>query len=112
MERGEVPEEAIKRETEEETGITFSTYKQLWVCQSNLGLVESYKYYYLARGPINFGAQHLDPGGEKIRVEYLSYEQFIEHLTQKDTFRDLGDRIVKEYLLPGNEEALKELLFG
>jgi len=85
---------------EEETGITFETFEKLHQVSSNIGLVENYKYYYIARNPIHFGEQQLDPGGEKITLEYITFEQMVEYIKCHEVFRDIGDRLLREYILP------------
>lgn len=109
---GESPDVSIKRETEEETGIVFESYEKLHTAYSNIWIVESHKYYYLARNPLSFGQQQLDPGGEKIRLEYITFEQLIDFVKKWEVFRDLGDWLLREYVLPGKEEELKKLLFS
>lgn len=108
---GESPSEAVQRETLEETWIEFEHYEELCVLRSNIWLVESYKYYYLARDPKSFGAQSLDEWGEKITLYYLSYDEFVEAIKNDEIFRDLGTRILRTYILPWKEDELKKLLF-
>ncbi len=111
IDSGEEPDAAIVREVAEETGITFNEFFPLTSVSSNVGLVESYKHYYLARGPLSFGEQQLD-GGELISVEYISFEDFIEHVKRGDLFYDLGNWFLREYVVPGKIDELKELLFS
>lgn len=89
----------------------FETYEKLCTCYSNIGIIEAYKYYYIARNPLSFGEQHLDPGGEKLTLEYITFEQMIEYIKKGEVFRDLGTWILREYILPGKEEELKKILF-
>lgn len=109
---GEDADMSIRRETEEETGIVFWEYTKLVLTHCNVWLVESYKHYYLARNPISFGEQRLDPGGEKITVEYITFDQMLECIKNGEVFRDVGDWILRNYIITWKEEDLKKLLFG
>lgn len=60
---------------------------------------------------MSFDQQQLD-GGEIISVEYISFEQFLEHIKHGEIFYDLGTWILREYVVTGKEQELKELLFG
>lgn len=112
LDLGEVPEDGIQREIEEETWIKFQTFEKLHQVWSNIGLVENYKYYFVARNPVHFGEQQLDTGGERISIEYITFEQMIEYIMMGEVFRDVGDWMLRKYILPWKEEALRRLLFG
>ena len=108
----ENPDEAIRRETREETGIEFGTFERIATAHSNIWLIEAYKYVYIVRDPVSFGEQHLDPGGEKLKLEYITFDEMIEYIKRDEVFREIGNRILREYILPGKEEDLRKILFG
>lgn len=62
LELHEEPDAAVRREVEEETGIVFDVYEKLTAIESNVGLVEAYRYFYIARQPRVFGEARLDAG--------------------------------------------------
>lgn len=107
----EDPDDCIRREVEEETGIVFWSFEQVLIEPCNVGDVEAYRYWYIARNPESFGDQNVDVGGEKIDVQYISFQELIDFAKQNIVLREFGPWILREYILPGKEDELKKLLF-
>lgn len=112
IEQGEDADMAIKREVEEETGIVFAQIEKIHTGKSNIWLVDSSRHYYIARQPVSFGQQNLDVGGEKIEIEYITFEQMLDLVFAGKVFNTLGDWILREYVLTGKIGELRSLLFG
>jgi ADP-ribose pyrophosphatase len=75
--------EAAKRETIEETGMTFKSWRLIYVTQSS-SKVESFLYVYLATDFIGQTEQHLDPG-EKIKIMELGFDDVSDILLSPET---------------------------
>src|SRR3989344_4788795 len=68
-----------KRELLEETGFASDDWT-LWK-KLELGLnIEFYTYYYIARNCRKTGNQSLDKGGEKIKIKFMQFDDFLETL--------------------------------
>ncbi len=102
----------VRREVEEETGIVFESFEKVLTQQCNIGNIEGYRYGYIARNPISFGEQKLDAGGEKVVLDYITFEQMIEFVKEDKIFREFNPRIIKEFIIPGKIEELRKILFG
>lgn len=72
---GESPRHTAKRELLEETGLKPQTLK-LWKINHDHGRVEAKHYLFIAQNCTKVAEQRFD-GGEKIKVMYLSFEEFI-----------------------------------
>lgn len=51
-------------------------------------------------------------GGEKIEIEYITFEQMLDLVFAGKVFNTLGDWILREYVLTGKIGELRSLLFG
>jgi 8-oxo-dGTP pyrophosphatase MutT (NUDIX family) len=74
IEKGESPEEAIKRELQEETGYQFSEIEFLSSLYANPATANNKTHCYIARGGKLIGKQQLGIG-EEIEIELVSPEQ-------------------------------------
>lgn len=78
---------------------------------SGLGRVQ-HVHFYITRDFDGPGKQNLDPG-EKIELVSLTFEQFLEQMTQDD--RRAGEFNLwasKNYFIHGKHAEFKKLLFG
>jgi ADP-ribose pyrophosphatase len=75
--------QAAKREMLEETGMTFDSWKLIYVTQS-FSKVEAFMYIYIATDFIAQAEQHLDPG-EKIKILQLDLNEVKEILLSPET---------------------------
>jgi 8-oxo-dGTP pyrophosphatase MutT (NUDIX family) len=111
--RWENPDEAVVREVQEETWISFSKISLLTTLFSNIGLAEAYRHYYICRDPVSFGEQHLDAWWEKIEIVYYSFDEFIAKILDNSEFvSDLWDWIIRNYVLKNKLAELKSILFA
>ena len=111
MDDGEQPETTAIRELREEAGMEATQCVFLYKQKVGLG-VDAYRHYYLARWCQIVADQRLD-GGEKIQLEYLSFEDFVDHVVSEKTY---GDHAFREWLLyqhytDGGWEGVKNLFF-
>lgn len=60
MEEGETPEQAARRELEEETGYVGGTWTQLMTISGNPSTTDNLTYCFIAQGVTYSGARHLD----------------------------------------------------
>lgn len=69
-------------------------------------------HYYIIRNPIKIQEPRHEPG-EKIELVRFSFEEFLHEVAQP-RFRnsDFAMYIITEYILPGKQNELKELLFS
>lgn len=73
---GEKPRQTAIRELREEAGLKPGKMK-LWKTLCHRGKVMFNIYYFIAQDCIKVGPQELD-GGEKIKIEYVSFEDFLK----------------------------------
>jgi ADP-ribose pyrophosphatase len=94
IEDNEDPLVAAQRELQEETGLTSDDW-ELLERYTPMGNIEWTVHVYLARDCKKTAKQSMDPG-EKIRVRYLTFEEFIRTVT-KESFRhkDLALQLLK-----------------
>lgn len=77
IEKGESPEEAIRRELQEETGYQFTDIEFLSSLYANPATANNKTHCYIARGGQLVGKQQLDKG-EEIEIELVSPEKLKE----------------------------------
>ena len=77
IEKGESPEEAIRRELQEETGYQFTDIEFLSSLYANPATANNKTHCYIARGGRLVGKQELDKG-EEIDLELVSPEKLKE----------------------------------
>lgn len=81
VEENEPPEEAAKRELLEETG--YEAKELVFFDEHSVSNKIAWTIYtYIAKGCKKTAEQNLDPG-EKIRCDFISFEEFIELLTTR-----------------------------
>jgi ADP-ribose pyrophosphatase len=83
IEKGESPEEAIKRELQEETGYQFTEIEFLSSLYANPATANNKTHCYIARGGQLVGKQQLDKG-EEIDIELVSPEKLKELLLNNE----------------------------
>lgn len=86
VDKGETPDEAVKRELKEETGFEFSSVTALGKIAANPGVLNNFTYFFLAQGGIKTSVQMLD-ANEELTVEEISVQEL------KDLF--LENKIVQ-----------------
>lgn len=111
IEKGESPDEAVRREMREETGYDADDFEliQTW---NPSGSIDWTVYMYIARGAHPFGEQNLDPG-ERIKVMQVSFDEFLEQ-ADKDTFRHFLVKadLVRAKYDPATRKQWEKRLFG
>ncbi len=75
--------EAAKRELLEETGYEAKEYI-LWDAEQPLGKIEWAIFTFIAKGLKRIKEPHLD-AGEKIALKHVSFEEFLDYITNPDT---------------------------
>lgn len=108
---GESPLETAKRELREETGLESDdlfSYAS-WQVGSKISWDE---HVFIARDCRNVGDLRLDPGGEKVRLDYVTWEGFLDFIA-RDDFRlnNLTLHILK-LRQRGELEEFKKKLFS
>lgn len=101
-----------RRELREEAGIV--PRKMIYLDSYNMGSkVISYHHFYIARGIAEQYDQELD-GGEKIEILRISFEEFLSLFGTPDfvCHHKFQIWVMKEFIIPGQQAVLKELLFG
>ena len=86
IDKGETPEEAVKRELKEETGFEFSSVIAVGKIAANPGVLNNFTYFFLAQGGLKTSVQKLD-ANEELTVEEISVQEL------KDLF--LENKIVQ-----------------
>lgn len=76
MEKGETPEQAAKRELEEETGYIGGTWKELMSICQNPGSMNNFTHCFLAVDVVPEGKVHLD-STEELQVHLLTREEVL-----------------------------------
>lgn len=105
---GELPIDTAVRELHEEAGGTAARWEH-WFSTQAITKIDWAMYMFIAKDVVLDEAQHLD-SGEKIRLELLDFEQFLE-LVNDETFRDFEVSLkVLRMLNQGKKAALKKLL--
>lgn len=111
VERDETPEEATKKELIEECGFTSDDLK-LWKVTNSGGKVDWESYYYIAKNCKKTHNVKGDSAGEKIRMEELSFDDFISE-TQKPQFRNKMFQLeIYKMIHEGELEDFKNLLLN
>ena len=86
VERDETPLQATRKELLEECGMKSNNLK-LWKTTNSGGKIHWESYYYIAKNCNKIQEQKPESAGEKIKMEELSFNKFIEK-TQEKTFRN------------------------
>ncbi|MEK7616107.1 MAG: NUDIX domain-containing protein [Patescibacteria group bacterium] len=113
VEEGEEPEEAARREFLEETGYE-ARELELWQTVHPYGNKIDWDVYgYVGRGCKKVADQNLD-SGEKIQLELVSFDDFIQIAAFDENFRveELTKIVLRAMLQPEEMQKLKWLLFG
>ncbi len=79
IEEGETPEEAARRELEEETGYTGGRWTKIMTVSGNASTTDNLTHCFLAEGVSASGQRHLD-ATEDLTVELMTREQVFELL--------------------------------
>ncbi len=109
VEEDEPPEEAAQRELLEETGFEAKELI-LWDEYSPGTKIGWTIYTYVAKNCKKVAEQNLDPG-EKIKCDFISFDQFIELLANKKVHDiHLTVKALEAKLDPGKMKAFKKLL--
>ena len=111
--QGETPKQAALRELLEETGMVPKKLL-LWKRVVNRGKIISTVHFYIARGCEVVAPQNLDPG-EKIKIVYLDFEQYLELVDNQENAHWMGESVIDIYkarLDPKYKKYLKKLFFG
>ncbi len=111
LDSGEDPLDAAKRELLEETGYASETWSLFEAIQPT-SKIDWAIYFFVARDckPIQEVAAD---GGEKIRTELLSFEQFLDFARRPDfAERDIKFRVFEALLDSGKMSSLKKQIFG
>ena len=97
-----------KRELLEETGLISKNWK-LWV-EKELGLdIDFTTYYYIARDCKRKNTkQQLDKGGEKIKIHFLSFKDFLDTVESKGVRNEVLESLLIK--LKYNQEERSEFL--
>lgn len=109
VDKGENPLDAAKRELLEETGNIAKEWILLDATQPH-SKIEWVVYCFIAKGCTKITKQNLD-SGERIKLNYLNFEDFINTVLQKD-FGDVELKIkfLEAKLDPKKMQVLKKLL--
>ena len=93
IDKGESPEQAVRRELKEETGYEFSSITAVGKIAANPGVLNNYTYFFVAQGGKKTGAQKLDPN-EELTVEEITIEQLKDLLLQNKIVQSLQSNCV------------------
>lgn len=107
----EDPLEGTKRELLEEAGLVSDNW-ELWHKVQPYNKIDWTIYIYIARGCKKTASQNVD-AGEKIDVQTLTFEEFIDAvLSEHFTGRELVEQVLRMKLEPSALEAFKLKLLG
>lgn len=110
IDEGETALAAAQRELREESGLASDHWK-LWFAAQPVTKIDWAVYLFIAQNCQVGAAQQLDPG-EKIVLQELTFEAFIE-LVMSPGFRDIELSLqVSRMLFKGEQEQLRTLLLG
>ena len=93
VDKGETPEEAMKRELKEETGYEFSSVINVGKIAANPGVLDNFTYLFLAQGGRKTGAQELDKN-EELEVEKISLKQLRELFLENKIVQSLHNNCI------------------
>jgi 8-oxo-dGTP pyrophosphatase MutT (NUDIX family) len=79
VEPGEAPQQAARRELEEETGYTTSSWESLGIVEANPAFLNNHCHFWLARDVTRTRETHLDRG-EDVVVAELTLEQLQDEI--------------------------------
>lgn len=88
VDKGETPEQAIRRELQEETAHEFETIIPLGKIAANPGVLNNYTYFFLATGGQQKGKQKLDEH-EFLDVEKISIGELKQMLEENKIIQSL-----------------------
>ncbi len=108
IEKDETPLAGAKRELLEETGYTAKKWILLEAFQP-IGKIDWAVYCFLAKDCKKVADQNLD-GGEKIKLMYVNFDEFINIILQQKESTHLKIKILEAKLDPKKMQALKKLL--
>lgn len=83
MDEGEIPETAIARELQEETGYSFPNVTMVGTVAGNPGALSGFTHLFLATGGKKTDGQHLD-ANEEIEVHLTPLEEVREMLARNE----------------------------
>lgn len=107
----ETPKQGALRELMEETGMKPKSI-HFWKTLPRGGRVESNLYVFIAHNCKIVAKQSLD-GGEKIKIEYRTFDEFLKLSDQNDFHHPrLISEILRARLSKKNKAAFKKLIFG
>lgn len=109
VEEGELPGDCAKRELLEETGFEAKELI-LWDEYSPGTKIDWTIYTYVAKNCKKMAEQNLDPG-EKIRCDFVTFDEFMDIMTQKKVDNiNLTVKALEAKLHPKKMEEIKSLL--
>lgn len=110
VEPSETPEEAVRREFQEETGYTVGQLKPWFVYQANSSIYATFSFF-IARNLAFTNNKHNDEG-EKTTIKTFTFEDFLQ-LGQNPKLRDMYMRVklLEAQIDPKKKEELHTLLY-
>ncbi|MEO6820048.1 MAG: NUDIX hydrolase [Ginsengibacter sp.] len=93
VDKGETPEQAVKRELKEETGYEFSSIIPVGKIAANPGVLNNFTYFFLAQGGVKTSGQHLDQN-EELTVEEISVEELKNLFLENKLIQSLHNNCV------------------
>lgn len=110
IEEGEEPLVAAKRELLEESGYVSDDWELIRIYEP-ISKIDWQIYVFVARNCKKVAEQKLD-AGEKITVEEVNFDQFVEKVAEKDFWSVEISNEVYRMRAEGRMGELKEILFG
>ena len=111
VDKGEDALSAAKRELLEETGYQSADWT-FWRAEQPVSKIDWAIYYFVARGCRKVAPLNLD-SGEKIKLKYVSLEEFVELLLAGKLYdKELSPIIAAAKVNKKKMQELKNLLFG